>query len=183
VTRRPTIVPRKPIFLGCEGKSEYGYGALLGQLVRDMPGLHVHVHVELLQPGAGNPEELVRRAIQKIDDRKRQREPFVRKAILLDLGDAEVNAAATRRAALAGIGHLIWQDPDHEAFLLRHLDGCAQLRPPRGSSEEALARRWPGYDKGQTRAQLARRIAMAQVRQACEVEPDLRAFLAAIGAL
>jgi hypothetical protein len=34
--RRATIPPRQRIFLGCEGESEQGYGALLSRLAEEM---------------------------------------------------------------------------------------------------------------------------------------------------
>jgi hypothetical protein len=33
------------------------------------------------------------------------------------------------RLAQAAHLHLLWQEPSHEALLLRHLDGCQTLRP------------------------------------------------------
>jgi len=82
-------------------------------------------------------------------------------------------------AAKAGI-FLVWQRPDHEAFLLRHLDGCQQHRPPAGASFNALRQQWPDYAKPQTQIQLAQRIQLLHIQQACTVEHDLRAFLRAI---
>lgn len=181
--RRRTIAQRRPIFLGCEGESELGYGALLNRLVRETPGLHVHIQAEVLQPGAGDPHALVQRALQKIVDLERRRERFNCKAILLDLGAPEKNLAAQRLAATNGIDHLIWQSPDHEAFLLRHLNGCHQLRPPVGASLAALRQQWPDYEKGRTQIQLANYITMDGILRACDVEPDLRVFLLGIGVI
>lgn len=181
--RRTIIRPRTPIFLGCEGRSEAGYAALLGRFTRETTGVHVHIHVELLQPGAGDPLELVRRATVKIREIERRREAFGRKAVLIDRGDPTKNAAATRLAQVSRIDHVIWQDPDHEAMLLRHLDGCQTLRPSVGQTMTALRRHWPDYQKGCTVVQLAEKISIDHVRQACTVEVDLQVFLAAIGLL
>jgi hypothetical protein len=181
--RRRTIIQRKPIFFGCEGESELGYGARLSRLIRELPGIHLHINAVVLQPGAGDPHVLVQRAVQKIVELERRREAFICKAILLDLGTPEKNLAARQYAARYGIEHLIWQQPDHEAFLLRHLDGCDQLRPPAGQSLAALRQRWPDYEKGRTQVQLANYIDLDSVRRASNVEPDLRRFLRAIGAI
>lgn len=183
MTRRHTIRQRTPIFLGCEGESERGYGALLNRLLRETPGLHLHIHVEMLQPGAGDPFALMQRAAQKIVDLERRRERFACKAVLLDVGAVDKNQAARQLAQTAGIGHVIWQDPDHEAFLLRHLDNCQQLRPPRGVSMAALRQRWADYEKARTQVQLAERITMEHILRACGVEPELHAFLVAIGVI
>jgi hypothetical protein len=180
---RHTILPRTPIFLGCEGESERGYGVLLNRYAREIPGLHLHIQAELLQPGAGDPLALVQRAIQRIADLERRRDPFACKAILLDIGDSQKSQEAQALAAANGIAHLIWQEPDHEGFLLRHLDDCQQLRPPAGTSMVALRRRWADYRKAQTQVQLAQRITMEHIQRACSVEPSLRDFLVSIGVI
>jgi hypothetical protein len=124
--------------------------------------------------------ELVKRAIQKVADLERRREKFAQKTVLIDIGQPQKNEAAARLAAAAGIG-VIWQNPDHEALLLRHLDGCQQLRPPAGATLDALRKRWPDYEKGLTAAQLSEKIGIDHARRACTEEPELRAFLTAIG--
>lgn len=63
--RRNYIAPRTPIFLGCEGESERGYGALLNRFIHELPEIHIHIHTELLQPGAGDPLALIQRAVRK----------------------------------------------------------------------------------------------------------------------
>jgi len=178
---RRTIVPRRPIFLGCERKSEQGYGALLNRLVHDIHGLHIHIRVEPLQPGAGDPSVLMRRAVQKIADIERRGTRFSCKAILLDRGEPQKVLDAQRLAAASRIDHVIWQEPDHEAFVLRHLDGCQHLRPPAGETLRALRQRWPRYEKGSTQLQLSEHIDLSCVERACGVEPELQAFLLAIG--
>ena len=179
--RRPRIPPRRPIYLGCEGASEYGYGALLDRLAREAGTVHLHIHREILQPGAGDPLALVQRAAERIADIERRRTPFAAKAVLIDRGSRRKNADAVGYARQNGIGHVIWQDPDHEGFLLRHLPGCRRRRPPRGASLPALRQQWPGYDKGMSAQELARRIGLEHIRAVCTVENDLRAFLEALG--
>jgi hypothetical protein len=178
--KRTIILQRVPIFLGTEGRSETGYGALLSRIARETAGIHIHIHVDQLQPGAGDPLELVKRAIQKISELERRREKFMHKTVLIDVGQPQKNEAAARLAAETGIG-VIWQRPDYEALLLRHLDGCQQLRPPAGASLGELRNRWPDYEKGLTAAQLSEKIGLDHVRRACAVENELRFFLTAIG--
>ena len=179
--RRPYIPQRRRIFLGCEGRSEHGYATLLARMAREHGGIHVHIHVEQLQPGAGDPVALVARAEQMIAQSERVRERFEIKAILLDRADARINAAAEARGVQIGIQHMIWQAPDHEALLLHHLPGCQNLQPPAGASMAALRRHWADYEKGRTAQQLGERIAIEQIRQACAVEERLRTFLTAVG--
>ena len=94
--RVPRIPPRRPIFLGCEGSSEVGYGTLIAKIARERPNIHVHVHVQRLQPGAGDPLVLVERAVGIIDNIERRRADFAIKAVLLDVGNADkMRQAAT----------------------------------------------------------------------------------------
>jgi hypothetical protein len=92
-------------------------------------------------------------------------------------GAHDKNAAAAAKAHQAGTHHLIWQDPDHEALLLRHLPNCQNQRPPPGRSFDTLRRHWPQYEKGMSAQQLAEHIGIEQIRLACAVEPVLRALL------
>jgi hypothetical protein len=41
--RRPSIARRKRVFLGCEGKSEAGYGGLVAQIGRDSGTVFIDV--------------------------------------------------------------------------------------------------------------------------------------------
>lgn len=178
---RGSIVPRRRIFLGCEGSSEHAYGALLARLARDREGMHVHIDVVGLNPGAGDPLALVEWAWQEVVRGERGRIPYALKALLLDhdkMGqapdrDAQVPARASELL-------LIWQRPIHEGFLLRHLDGYGALRPAKDRCLQRLQREWPSYAKPMTAGRLAERIAPAEVERACAVEPDLREFLRAI---
>src|SRR5262249_19305629 len=155
-----------------------GYATLIARIVRELPGVHLHIVPKRLQPGAGNPRVLVERAMQIIANIE---EPFAIKAILLDVGNRQSMVAARVLAADHGIDHIIWQNPDHEALLLRHLPGCHDRRPPPGQSLAALRQEWDNYRKPMSAQELAERITMDQVRQACTVEPQLRGFLEAIG--
>src|SRR5262245_32655111 len=178
--RRPHIPQRRRIFLGCEGQSEGGYGTLVARIAREYPGIHVFIDVRVLNPGAGNPRALVQRAVQIIEE---EEEPYALKAILLDVAtQAQINAAAAALAAQHGI-RLVWQRHDHEALLLRHLPNCQDRQPPRGASLGALQAEWQGYVKGMSAQQLAARISLDHIRQACMVEAELRVFLTDVGVI
>lgn len=182
--RRPTIRPKTPIFLGCEGESEQAYGQLLNDLLQ-AAGRPVHLEVVNLSPGAGDPTSRLRRAAQEIERRRRRRSEFARRAVLLDIdqvkNDNQRRQQAEQLANQLDI-RLIWQDPCHEALLLRHLNGFAQHRPPTTqASGVALHGAWPQYDKPMTKILLARRIGLTDVRRAAAVEPMLAAFLHDVG--
>jgi hypothetical protein len=139
--KRPHIPPRRRIFLGCEGDSERGYGALLSNLLRER--CHdVHLDVVLLRPGGGDSLTLVERARDHIiqSEERKGYPPYVVRGLLLD-GDLRGIKQRRDREALEIATDialtLIWQEPCHEALLLRHLDGCSHLRPPTSSGAKA----------------------------------------------
>jgi hypothetical protein len=140
----------------------------------------MHIHHRVLQPGAGSPVALLERAVDLINVFERDRSRFAIKAVILDFGSAQQNAAAMRIAYENGIDHVIWQDPDHEAFLLRHLPGCQSKRPPKGASLTAIRQEWPEYNKGMSAQLLGQRINLDCLRAACGVENELRKFLRSI---
>lgn len=184
-SRRPLIPQRRRVFLGCEGESERGYGALIRQLLEHRRR-DVHLDVVLLSPGGGDPLALLERAQTRIIERERRHEsPYELRALLIDddkLGQAPHRDARIAPLALTARVRIIWQRPCHEAFLLRHLDRCRDLRPP--TAEQALAellRRWPEYVKGMPAAKLAERIGHAEVQRVLTVESELAGFLAEVG--
>ncbi|BFG80356.1 hypothetical protein PTKU46_83900 [Paraburkholderia terrae] len=79
---------------------------------------------------------------------------------------------------------IVWQESCFEAVLLRHLPNKATHRPPdTPRAEAAIAKEWPTYKKGMSRSDLAKRITIASVRQAADVEPDLAELLRYLGLL
>ena len=184
--RRPIIEPKRPFFLGCERESEVAYGQVLNDLLRsaDLP---IHLHVEALAPGAGDPLTRVQRARKDIAARERQRVRFQVKVILMDydqVANEPQRAIEAKQLAVQYDIRLIWQKPCHEAFLLRHMPNCSNRRPPTcRAAKQALKRIWPEYKKPMVRARLARRINLDAIRQAAGVEPDLHAFMEIIGLL
>jgi len=184
--RRRLLIPqRRRIFLGCEGESERGYGALIGRLLESQRR-DVHLHVVLLKPGGGDPLALIEQARKRILEGERKSEaPYVHRAVLIDddrLGQAPLRDAQITPTAQAARIRVIWQTPCHEALLLRHLDGCQQLQPP--TSPQALVelrQRWPEYVKGMPALRLADRIDDAAIRRALQVERELAEFFADLG--
>lgn len=185
--RRPALPQRRPVFFGCEGESEFGYGALIRRL-REECRRDLHLDVTLLRPGGGDPLALVELACRKIASTERSRDiRYSIRAVLLDsdkLGRNQQRDQSMFQLAKSEDLRLIWQEPSHEALLLRHLDGCQTLRPqtPAAALTELL-RQWPDYTKGGSAAQLSRRIGAQQITAAASVEPSLREFLRAIGFL
>ena len=185
MSRRPPHIPqRTPIFVGCEGESEAAYVAFLQELAL-ANGAHVHIHIEPLTPGAGDPLARVERAIARLARLRGRRAPFAHTFILLDSDQLQLNRVraerAQREAQIAGL-NMIWQDPCHEALLLRHLQGRTDRRPVTSAlSLQALQRDWPDYHKPMTRHDLRQRIDIAAVRRAGANHPDLSALLTVLG--
>ena len=185
--RQPARPQRRPVFFGCEGESERGYGRLISRL-RDELRPDLHLEMALLRPGGGDPLALVELASEKIVHYERNRKiRYAIRAVLLDndtLGrDPQRDERMFRLAQSASL-RLIWQEPSHEALLLRHLDGCQTLRPHNSAAAlSELLRHWPDYRKGSSADQLLRRIGAQQIAAAAAVEPALRDFLRDIGFL
>jgi hypothetical protein len=181
---RLRIKQRTRIYLGCEGQSEQSYGARLGQIA-EAAGLQLHFDNDVLQPGGGDPLALVQLAIRRIREKEARRGIFAFRSILLDRDkvglkperDAQIGQLSCRNRL-----HLIWQEPCHEGFLLRHLDGHQTARPITSDlAEQALKSVWAEYQKAMPAIRLATRIDLQAVRCACSVEAALAAFLDQIG--
>lgn len=183
-TRRSSIPQRRPVYIGCEGESEQGYASFLQDLVREA-GLSVHLVIDVLSPGAGDPLSRVEMAVRRLAHLKKTRAVPAERFVLLDTDQIELDrdrAERARRLAEQNDIRIVWQEPCFEAVLLRHFQGRTANRPlDNQTAQRALEREWPGYAKPATRADLTRRIDIEAVRRACAVEPDLHAMLQCIG--
>jgi hypothetical protein len=179
---RPSVPPRLRIFFGCEGESERGYAAFLGEILQSN-GCHVHLDAVLLT--GGDPLALVELARRRIIENERNRGRYAIRAVLLDadrLGQTPARDARIEPIVAAANLRLIWQRPCHEALLLRHLDGCRDRKPANAAlAEQELTRHWPDYEKGMSARRLAVRLSARELRQALDVERDLAAFLTDLG--
>jgi hypothetical protein len=187
MTRRPPHIPqRRPVYIGCEGASEVSYAGFLQDLIRDA-ALPVHLVIEELGPGAGDPQTRIEMAIRRLDQLRRKRTAPAERFALLDFDQAEANVPRADRARQLAAEHditIVWQRPCFEAVLLRHLPGRAAHRPVDSQrAQQALLREWAEYEKPMTRAQLAQRIDHAAVLRAAAVEPDISGLLRCIGLL
>lgn len=186
MTRRriPHRPQRRPVYIGCEGASESGYAALLQDFLND-GGLAVHLTIDELSPGAGDPLARVELAVNRIAMLVKKRTKPSAAFLFLDTDQIALDrdrAERARRIAAANNITIVWQDPCFEAVLLRHLPNRATHRPPdTPTAGNAIAREWPDYKKGLPRAELAKRITLGSVLQAAGVEPDLAALLHSLG--
>lgn len=185
--RRRLRPQRRRIFLGCEGDNERAYGALLGDLLEERRQ-DIHLDVVLMRPGGGDPLTLVKRCKEHFIRNTRRGSPvYIHRALLLDsdlLGHDNTRDQEAVQLALKLEMRLIWQEPCHEAFLLRHLDGFRDNRPslPRDAIS-LLQKAWPQYRKGMAAVRLNERVGYEEVLRAAEVEKELTKFLRDIGFL
>jgi hypothetical protein len=111
---------------------------------------------------------------------------FSGKAIILD-SDRLADAPERGRRAIDLLTRerftTIWQEPDHEGFLLRHFPGRSTHNPPRGRSLQALQEVWPEYHKNMTAADLKKKFTLQDVARAADVIPELKHLLINIGLL
>jgi len=185
--RRPPNIPlRRQIFVGCEGKSEAGYVALLQDFARTA-SLPIYLNIKELAPGAGDPLARVEMAVRLIKQESATRIAPSASFVLLDEDQtvlAPARAETARQLATQKNITIVWQRPCFEAVLLRHLLGCHTRRPPDTTGAgNALQGEWPEYAKPMDRAALARRLDLAAAMRAAGVEPELAALLRAIGLL
>lgn len=184
--RPPYIELRRPVYIGCEGASEVGYAGFLQDLIRDA-NLPVHLHVDELGPGTGDPLSRIEMAVLRLKLLHKKRSAPKERFALLDSDQAERDPQRAERAKKLAADNeimILWQRPCFEALLLRHLEGKTGNRPlhtPRAIT--ALKKEWAGYEKPMTRANLAKRIDRAAVLRAANVEAELNALLRCIGLL
>ncbi len=181
--RRPYIKLRRPVYIGCEGASEAGYAGFLQDLIRDAD-LPVHLHIDELGPGTGDPLSRIEMVVLRLNLLQKKRSAPVERFALLDFDQAERDpqrAERARRLATDNGIAILWQRPCFEAVLLRHLEGKTGNRPPdTPQAVRALEKEWAGYKKPMTRADLAKRIDRAAVMRAAGVEAELSVMLRCI---
>lgn len=182
--RKPYIEQRRPVYVGCEGASEAAYAGLLQDLVREVD-LPVHLHIDELGPGAGDPLSRIELAVLRLELLEKRRGRHSKRFAMLDFDQAVQNpqrAEQTCRLADNNGIKILWQRPCFEALLLRHLKGKESSRPPdTRAAIKALEKQWPEYRKPMTRADLARQVNKEAVLRAARVEKDLRLLLDSIG--
>lgn len=180
--RRAFRLQRMPIFVGCEGESEENYATFLHRFLdrsrRDR-------FIDGYSCGGGDPLTIVERAIARLAQLERIREPYRLRALLLDehLRGQDPGRDARCDALIARHGLIcVWQRPCFEGMLLRHFDGQQARRPATTiDAERALRAVWPAYRKPEPAIELDRRLDAESIARARIVEPELDDLLARIG--
>ena len=173
---------RKPVFVGCEGASEVSYVAFLSDLAE---AARLPVFIKPIALREGDPLARVEKAIRLIDDNREKRIDYAARFILMDsdqIAIAPERAAQAKLRATANKISIIWQDPCHEALLLRHFAGHETRRPRTAvASAKLLVKQWPGYQKAMSRQDIAKVLSLEAVRRAAAVQQELKSFLVLVG--
>lgn len=179
---RRNLQKRKLILLGCEGKSERAYAALLNRFAHEA-GLPVQIQSRSLEH-AGDPLSRVQLLLKKI---KTERKQYHWVGILMDSDQAqskhtEPRTREARRLAKEHDINLVWQNPCHEGLLLGHMPGQECAQPVHcADAQKKLVAVWREYRKPMTAEQLSKKIRLEDVQRAARVEPGLKKLLKATG--
>jgi hypothetical protein len=176
------IAKRPRFYVGCEGQSEVSYVALIRDLCEEQ---NVRVTIDPDDLSSGDPLSRVQEAIRRIKQKKAGLESFKACFLLLDSDQVQANKQkaerAMRLAECNGI-FLIWQQPCHEGFLLRHFEGHEKDLPANAAlAEQTLLKVWPEYSKPMDKRDLGRRLSLPNIARAANGEPALAEFLSKLG--
>lgn len=177
---RPRIPQRARIFIGCEGPSEQSYVRLLSHHYdRAFP---VHLDAQVMQPGGGDAGAIINKAIACRDREQRRSGTYYACFVLLDTDKlGKSSPPHLQQKAIKAEITLIWQDPCHEAFLLRHLPGYQQRQSASKTDvEAALSKEIPGYFKGMPFLRLLPHLPKDAVERAASVHSGLQHLLTVI---
>jgi RloB-like protein len=173
---------RARFYVGCEGQSEVSYVGLILDLCE---AKDVMIAVERDDLSSGDPLSRVQEAIRRIKQKETDREAFRGRFILLDSDQAEANKHKAGKAIRLAKGNgidLIWQQPCHEGFLLRHFEGHERDLPANAAlAEQSLLKLWPEYAKPMDKHDLARRLSLPNIARAANGEPAFAEFLSKLG--
>ena len=107
--------------------------------------------------------------------------PYLHRAIILDIDQVQDNKARfdeVLELARSSDVHIIWQQPCHEAFLLRHFAGYERDDPANSAiSEQRLVRVWPEYRKPMTKMGLSKQIKAAELERVSAFHAEFAALL------
>ena len=173
---------RRPIFVGCEGASEVSYIAFISDLAKTA---RLPVSIKPVALREGDPLTRVEKAIRLINDNRKKRIDYAERFILMDSDQIALvpgRADKAKALAIANRISIVWQDPCHEALLLRHFAGHATKFPgTAAASTKQLIKQWPDYKKAMSRQDIAKVLNLDAVRRAATVEQELNSFLIFIG--
>ena len=178
--RRPSVKPRRVIFIGVEGKSDRAFARFLQ---RCCDGEDRHLHLDIKPGGGGDSVTVVEEAGRYLARHSAKRD-IGDKLVLLDRDRIEADLKAGRDAQAATSRwnlKMLFQDPNLEGLLFRLHPGREQRRITAGDAMAELRKVWPEYRKPPTADQLSRRFTLSDVRRAARYDEELQKLLEILG--
>lgn len=179
----PATGPRINFFLACEGESERSYVKFLDNLAKEHGRMRVHLDPFVIN-GGGDPHATLERSKEKHEVKEKGKKGGYRGKMILMDGDifqrypCNKKSEFMRQLNAAEFG-IIWQDPDHEGFLIRHLSGS--VVPTLGETLPQLQQLWPSYRKNMPAPDIERKLDINCVTLASKSIPEFKQFLKIIG--
>ncbi len=178
--RRHSVKPRRPIFVGVEGKSEQAFVKFLQHLCDDN-GLSLSLDCA---KGSGGDRVMVVQEAGRSWKKRSGRNQYKDKLVLLDQDrveeDREAGRDADARASELGF-RIIYQAPNLEGLLIRLHQGSEQKTVKKGTERARLQKLWPEYSKPPTADQLIRRFGLDDLRRAARHDEELGRLLDVLG--
>lgn len=182
MSRKRESEPRIRFFLACEGESEHSYVRFLNGLVDKHSSKHVHLASFIIN-GGGNPMTILERSAKKCASEERKGGVFAGKLILMDSDVYQRTRADNQNKLLHRLNSekfkIIWQKPDHEGFLIRHLS--RSVIPTLGETLPQLQQLWPSYRKNMPLSDIEGKLDINCVKLASKSIPEFKQFLKIVG--
>ena len=178
--RRPSVKPRRVIFIGVEGKSDRAFARFLQ---RCCDGEDRHLHLDIKPGSGGDSVSVVEEAGRHLARHSAKRD-IGDKLVLLDRDRIEADLKAGRDAQAAASRwnlKMLFQDPNLEGLLFRLYPGHEQRRIMAGDAMAELRKVWPEYSKPPTADQLSRRFTLSDVWRAARYDEELQKLLTVLG--
>ncbi len=178
--RRPSVKPRRPIFIGVEGKSEQAFVKFLQHLCDEN---NRNLSLDCSVGSGGDTVKVVLEADCSLKKRS-GRNQYKERLVLLDRDRVEEDREAGRDAEpkASELGFLIiFQDPNLEGLLIRLHQGLEQKTVQKGTESARLRKLWPEYRKPPTADQLIRRFGLDHLRRAAGHDEGLGRLLDVLG--
>ena len=174
--------PRIRFFLACEGESEHSYVKFLNGLADRHSGKRVHLASFIIN-GGGNPMTILERSVKRCVSEERKGGVFADKIILMDRDvyqriRVDEQNKFQHRLNLEKF-RVIWQEPDHEGFLIRHLSNS--VIPTHGEALPQLQQLWPSYRKNMPVTDIEGKLDINCVKLASKSMPEFAQFLKIVG--
>ena len=175
--RRPSVKPRRAIFIGVEGRSDR---AFVRFLARCCERKKLHLHLDVKPAGGGDSVTVVEAAVRHIP----KRSDYSKQLVLLDNDRIEQDKKAGRNAefvASANRLEIILLNPNLEGLLLKLHSGHERRQVRSQDALKELKKVWPEYDKPPTADQLDQRFSVSDLLRVAQHDGHLQRLFEILG--